>query len=230
MIIQFSTWLLLYTGSNLVEWLTAIGTVGAVTVSLILWFYSQRKAVFSIDIDSLYSFDFYQTMEGMTNREQYAYYTSAGIHLVISHVGGGVSDGVEILLNQIWKIDGDSRERYKYFYPTNLFWDGNRNGSQLKTSFVPGIIRVCRLGTYAMNDGYSGSPWTFSINSFGSADNSIEYKYSNELVEEGIYELELLVTGGNAKPKIEYFRLEFDGHGADNENELFGRHLKITKI
>lgn len=220
------------TATSWTDILTAIGTVGAVVLTLFTLSYKEwiepwlRKARFSISLHPIYSFALSVSEIGLANPESAERFTAAKVRLLVNHIRGGSTDGAEILLSKMWKIEMGRRTEYEYFLPMNLVWSGQKE-KVTQQHFSSGITRFVDLCTYAFNWEVDG--WNLLIATSFKIGEPHTDKFSNVLPP-GKYEFELLMSGENVQPEITRLSVEFDGGWSSDEKEMFDKHLKVRKI
>ena len=182
---------------NFLEWLTAIGTFGAVLITLAVIIFEKiknrrNKAVFDIRLE--------KPVFGSISRTFESEFLSFGI--IMKQVKGKESSNVECLVKKVWRYDLSSREKKEdwLFFPiSNLSWiSGNR-----EEKFSRGVERFCKLLTYLEEDPYSDNHPFIRINTIDNLKFSPEEGYSLSLPINEVYKfkLDLLLIGNNVQPK-----------------------------
>lgn len=213
--------------------LTAIGTVGAVLISLALTFYKEwwepkwRKAHLVVSIDPAYSFAVDSSQEAIMSKGGEEMFIAGKIRFRVEHTKGNPAKNVEVFINKVWDIEFGKRKQRQYFFPTSLLWSGRKEEQTAKSDFAPNTVRFCDFGIYANNwDNYT---WELHVTTSEYAGDPEVEKFSNVLPI-GAYELEMLVTGEGVEPTISYWHVEIDGGWSDKEEIMFSKHFKIKKI
>lgn len=226
--------------TSLVDWLTAIGTIGAVLVSLCLalyveiWKPKRQQARFLINIDPMYSFSVDTSEEGMMQMANMEggeeMFTHGKIRLRVEHVKGSSAKNVEILVSKIWYINTEENKKKPYpnFYPSNLLWSGSIDEKTTKTDFAPSITRFCDFGIYAIGWSIEDS-WMLKLSMPNSEGDPAFNKFSNYL-SPGKYEIELLISGENVDPTTSQWSLIVGGGWSIDEKEMFEQHCIIKRI
>lgn len=213
--------------------LTAIGTVGAVLISLGLIFYKEwweprwRRARLIISVDPVYSFAVDSSLEAISNEANEEMFTSGKVRLRVEHISGNPARNVEIFITKMWDIEFGKRKQRKNFFPTSILWSGKSEERIVKYDFAPNTIRFCDLGTYVCS--WESNEWEFNVASSYFAGNPMVEKFSN-ILPAGTYELELLITGENVEPTTSRWHIKIDGDWSNKEEIMFSKHFQIKKI
>jgi len=225
--------------TSLVDWLTAIGTIGAVLVSLGLalyleiWKPKRQRARFSISTDPTYSFSvdtseygIMEMIDGGSGEE----FTRGITRFRVEHIKGGNAKNVEIFVSKIWNtcLGDENKNPFENFYPSNLLWSGNTNAQTIKADFAPRVARFCDFGVYAP-DGTVENIWMLKLRMPNCEGEPAYNKFSNCLYP-GKYQIELLISGENVEPTTSQWTLTISGGWNMNEKEMFEKHCIIKRI
>lgn len=182
---------------NFLEWLTALGTFGAVLITLFVIFYEKikdkiNKAVFNIRLEGPIP----GSIEGISKSE------FLNFSIVVKQVKGRESSDVECIIKKVWRHDLSSKEKKENWQSlpiSNLSWiSGNR-----EEKFSKGVERSCKLLTYLEDDPYCDDYPFIRINTVDNLKFSPEEGYSLSLPINNVYKfrLELVLIGKNVKSK-----------------------------
>lgn len=211
--------------NNVLEWMTAVGTLLSALVALGVVLYVEfkekiNKAVLVIRDYVINPCSVYEAMIGLAPEERFG---TVEIKLPIEQIAGGIAINVEIILRNIWKFnEKGNKEKWPYYISSNLTWGDHKN-KIISQRFSKGIARYCNLGFYGID---SEENYSFKV----ATAEVIGDAYTDMLSEDlpsGKYELELVLCGENVASLNKSVSLEIIGGWRKNREESFDGIIKI---
>lgn len=148
------------------------------------------------------------------------------IRLKVSHLKGNSAENVEIMLSNFWKINDDnSKDVIREFLPMNLVWS---HFQPRKTELrIP--KKLFRHGDFGYFAPLGTRRKTILKLDTMVQPNPVAGGGLPNIIEPGIYEFEIMVSGDNVKPIVKKWRLEFDAIWSEDEQEMLSDHITIEE-
>lgn len=205
---------LLGSQGNLLEWITALGTAAASIVAIYFGAIQPRfqYAKFKVlEVKKATSYSVHD-ITYIQNRSP----DLLEIGFMIKQTSGKPSRNVNVLVKKVffWEKQEDGtlqKSEWDGFVPSNLKWAAN------DSSFARGVVRYCHFGVW-------GDPYTndhigavFNIITSENKNDPIYDAFSAMLPRSKKYEIELMISGENAKVSEFCVRMELNDR-FDDEN------------
>ena len=202
------------------EWLTAIGTVGAVIVALILAIWGEEiKATFvrpklsaKAGVGRPYSEKARQTWLKIANPPN-AYY----FRIAVQNRGNAAAYEVQVFLEQIDQVTSQGTKTVSDYVPMNLKW-AYRNSATLPT-LLPHMPPVFCNVVHVTEPRSDALVLNVEFPSSGT-----------HLLETGTYHFHIMVAAANARPRRYKLEIVFYGKWFEEEEKMFDNGFKMRVV
>jgi hypothetical protein len=205
---------------DLADWMTAIGTVGAVAAALFgrnirrLW---NRPRVRAIVRPNSRDHSFERIRNGHDGYDQ-GYF----LRLWVDNQGDERAERVQVFLDLVSKAQLDGTfNPVDGFLSMNLRWAHESSGRPEAFAEVisPGIGRQCNVGGVMKSTPNEFILWTEA----GPSSRS-------NVLPPGVYKLELKIAASNARPFPQELELRFTGAWSDDADDMYEKGVTIRKL
>lgn len=180
---------------NLLDWLTAIGTFGAVFITIIATFWKKifGRAIFVVEKE-----DFVVGTK-VDNEEM----GSLSFGFRVKQIRGFESSDVECILKRVWRYDifsANKKEEWNNLPISNLSWGSGKSIER----FSNGVERRCNLFQYLEEDPFLDFGFeSIRVDVLDKLNYLPENGYSSALPVNEVYKFrfDILIIGENVKPK-----------------------------
>ena len=148
------------------------------------------------------------------------------IRIRITNADSPSAENVEVILSNFWKIKSDGNKQIlEKFLPMNLIWSHFQPRTH-QIKIPKGISRHCDFGYFAPI-GDQGKV-LLKLDTIVQPNPVAGGELPN-IMKEGKYEFELLISGDNVIPRRKRWALDFDGIWSEDEKEMLNKHIKIQE-
>ena len=149
------------------------------------------------------------------------------IRIRISNVNSPSAENAEVILSNFWEITSENNKKVlEKFLPMNLVWSHFQPRTHV-IKIPKGISRHCDFGYFAPI-GEQGNVW-LKLDTI-TQPNPVAGGEIPNIIKQGKYVFELLISGDNVVPQRKTWQLEFDGLWSEDEKEMLDKHIKIKEI
>jgi hypothetical protein len=220
--------------TNWMEVFTAIGTLGTVILTAILFFYERIKNYLQRPILQLGIHfnppECHKTVVRVGDRISNAYW----FRLFVSNNGKSTANDVEVTIDKVYKKIGDQWKVYSAFLPSSLKW--THIDQALLSGLIPGTVRNIDFG-YIM-DPKIRYAYPFENNPTLTNDMtenllnvciSVKPWIGYNIIEPGEYKFQLTIGAKNCKPQKEQIILKFTKDWKEDEARMLNETITISK-
>lgn len=144
------------------------------------------------------------------------------IRIRVRHVGGNSAKEVEAIISKVEMFEDGSWKIVKSFLPMNLKWSHTH---EQKVVIPPQSFRHCDLGSFSPLYGNGSISNMFKIDTIVQP-NPVSSGMSPNILQPGIYRLEVLFTGENVQPITKKWKVSFNASWYQSEQRM----LEIIEI
>lgn len=217
---------------NLAEWLTAIGTVGATSIALILasreqiraWFLGPRVHVAlrpqPPDCQVIEAVEQFEGMGGFGGTTYNVFYS----RLLIDNHGRSRAKAVGVRMTGLWRREQGAWVEDRDFLPMNLNWAHLAPRSE--PDIDPHLPRHCDLCHFT--EPYGDGAGTLMTLDTELQPNAVGENRWPAIKPPGEYQAEIAVTGANVRSSFWTLVIEFSGKWADSAEQIAREGLTVT--
>jgi len=224
---------------NITDWLQAVGTIGAVILAFVFYFWDRiekwwNKPILDIAINFrppyCHGFRWNRENIGRTVLQVRCYW----FRMTVSNSGKEAARNVEVVINNVRRKVGDVWEQVGEFLPSNLAW------THISQQYMPLLLpctqkevdlgRIIDPATRLEFEGESipGVNWSPTLTLF-RFELTVNPVTGYNILRPGEYEFTLTVGAENCRPVTRSFVLNLSGDWEIDEAQMFGKGVRIYR-
>lgn len=214
------------------EWLTAIGTIGATALALIIALWGEK--IGHLVVRPILSLKLHvgRPDSECTKREIAITRAYAGtayfFRLAIRNRGNAAAQNVQVFLASVKRVIGDNEESVSQFTPMNLLW-AYRGNATLPT-LLPNMPPVyCDLA-HVEEPMPLGTPLPEKGNAVLALDVEFPPNTLGHVLEAGTYHIRLILAAANCRPRFYRLEVMFSGKWYAEESKMFDIGFKMRAL